>query len=71
MIAFYPRLAAKPPVNRIEDRFTLLKPFPVNVVEGNLTVPQSRGTHTVPQHIPGKNGTARTHKRNLCHSNLP
>ena len=48
-----------------QDGFALFQARPVNIVKGKRAIPQRFCTQTIPDNIPGKNGTSGSHKRDF------
>ena len=63
-------LAAVVAVDGLQHQFGLIQPLSVNIVQRDGGILQSRGHHTVAQHVFGKNRAASTHKGNFRHGNL-
>ena len=54
-----------------QDDVRVIQTIPVNVVQRDLCVAQSRGAHAVTQDVSCKYGAAGAHKRNFYHDNSP
>ena len=57
-------------IHGADDLRALGKPGAVDVVQGELRLPQHRAAQAVPQYVPGEDGTARPHKRDLFHRKI-
>ena len=57
-------------IHGADDLRALGKPGAVDVVQGELRLPQHRAAQAVPQYVPGEDGAARPHKRDLFHRKI-
>ena len=58
-------------VDRVENELRLPEPFAIDVVQRKMRTLQRLTAHAVPEHVPGKHRTARPHKCDFNHINIP